>query len=61
MHKVQATYMQDLPIGLALPPLALVRVQQQHQLLLYELPLLGVGGGGGSRRTHAPLLLLAHP
>jgi len=34
-----------LPVGL-LPPLALVRVEQEHQLLLDQLALLGVRRGG---------------
>lgn len=34
-----------LPVGL-LPPLALVRVEQEDQLLLNQLPLLGVCGRG---------------
>lgn len=33
-----------LTVALRLPPLALMRVKQQHQLLLDELALLGVYG-----------------
>jgi len=38
------------PVSL-LPPLALVRVQQEDELLLNQLPLLGVGGGGRCARS----------
>lgn len=42
-----------LAVGL-LPPLALVRVEQQNQLLLDQLPLLRVGRGAGGGHGHAP-------
>lgn len=40
-----------LPVGL-LPPLALVRVEQEDELLLDELPLLRVGSGGCGAWSH---------
>ena len=40
-----------LAVGL-FSPLALVRVQQEHQLLLDQLALLRVGRGGHSNPTH---------
>lgn len=44
---VRQVALPHLPVGL-LPPLALVRVKQQDELLLNQLPLFGVCGGGRS-------------